>query len=91
MFICYQISSPFITGVFRTLSNIYHGALTLPVPILDEEGKKYNFFYFHTYLWFLKRFYEGIKGFMKTLKPFVAAQRSMKIKIEVNFYFKTTF
>ena len=36
-------------------------------------------FYFHTSLWCLKRFYEGLlKAF---IKPFEAPQRSVKIKI----------
>ena len=50
--------------------------LTLPVPIPDEEKKLT--FYFHTSLWFLKRFYEGFKAF---IKPFEALQRSAKITI----------
>ena len=36
-------------------------------------------FYFHTSLWYLKRFYEGLKGLHK--KPFEAPQKSVKIKI----------
>ena len=36
--------------------------LTLPVPILDEEKKLKLNFYFHTSLWCLERFYEGLKG-----------------------------
>ena len=40
--------------------------LTLPVPITDE-GEKINLnIYFHSSLWCLKRFYEGLKGFQKT-------------------------
>ena len=35
--------------------------LTLPIPIPDEENKLN--FYFHTYLWCLRRFYEGLKGY----------------------------
>ena len=32
------------------------------------------------------------KGFMKAfIKPFEAPQRSVKIKVKLNFYFKTTF
>ena len=27
--------------------------------------------YFHTSLWFPKRFYDGLKGFMKALKAFI--------------------
>ena len=44
-------------------------------------------FYFHTSLWYLKRFYEG-KAF---IKPFEAPQRSAEIKIQLNFYFSSTF
>ena len=40
-------------------------------------------FYFHTSLWCLKRFYEGLKAF---IKPFEAPQRSVKIKILLNFF-----
>ena len=39
--------------------------LTLPAPILAEEKKLYRSFYFHTSLWCLKRFYEGLKGIVK--------------------------
>ena len=39
-------------------------------------------FYFHTSLWSLKRFYEGLKTF---IKPFEAPQRSMKIKFNLMF------
>ena len=43
------------------------GYLTLLVPIPDEE-KKINWnFYFHTSLWCVKRFYEGLIGLHKTL------------------------
>ena len=42
-----------------------------------REKNKLNF-HFHTSLWCL-------------IKPFEAPQRSMKIKIELNFYFNTTF
>ena len=44
-------------------------------------------FYFHTPLWCLKRFYEGLKGLHKI---FWAPQSSVKIKIQNNFYFNTT-
>ena len=40
--------------------------LTLPVPIPDEEKKIKLNFYFHTSLWCLKSFYEGLKGLHKT-------------------------
>ena len=41
--------------------------LTLPVSILDEEKKNKLNFYFHTSLWCLKRFYEGLKGHFQVL------------------------
>ena len=64
--------------------------LTLKDPIISEICIKIKIelnFYFHTSLWCLKRFYEGLKG----LKPFEAPQRSVKMKIKLNFYFNTTF
>ena len=43
----------------------YNG-LTLSV-LISDEGKKINLnFYFHTSLWYFKRFYEGPKGLHKT-------------------------
>ena len=58
-----------------------------------REKIKSNFF-FHTSLWCLKKFYEGLKDF-KSLKAFIkhfeAPQRSVKIKIQLNFYFNKTF
>ena len=41
-----------------------------------REKNKLNV-YFHTSLWCLKKFYEGLKG----LKPYGAPYRSVKIKI----------
>ena len=38
------------------------GDLNLPVPIQDLEKKSKLDFYFHTSLWCLKRFYEGLNG-----------------------------
>ena len=37
-------------------------------------------------MWYLKRFYVGLTGLHKTFGG--TPQRSVKIKIEVNFYFK---
>ena len=54
--------------------------LTLKDPIISEsciEIKIELSFYFDTSLWCLKRFYEGIKAF---IKPFEAPQRSVKNK-----------
>ena len=49
-----------------------------------REKVKINF-YFHTSLWCLKR---SLKAF---IKPFEALQRSVKIKIWVNFYFNINY
>ena len=46
-----------------------------------REKSKLNF-YFHTSLWCLKRFYEGLKGLHK---PFEAPQRIVRVKIYFNF------
>ena len=72
-----------INGLMLTLSSFSTEAtlfqyLTLPAPILDEEKKINLNFYFHTSLWCLRRFYEGLKAF---IKPSEAPQRSVKIKI----------
>ena len=47
-------------------------------------------FYFYTVLWCLKRFYENRlpKTLEVFIKPFEAPQRSLKIKIYVNFILK---
>ena len=62
-------------------------------PIPGRRGKIKLNFYFQFSLWCLKRFYEGLKGFMKALKAFIkplgGTQRSGKIKSD--FYFNTTF
>ena len=45
--------------------------LTRPVKILGKEKINLNF-YFHTFLWRLKRFYECLKGLrLKRLKTFL--------------------
>ena len=41
--------------------------LTFLTLIPDEEKKNNLNFYFHTFLWCLKRFYEGLEGLRKTL------------------------
>ena len=43
-------------------------SLTVSVPIPDEEKKNELNFYFHTSLWYLKRFYEGLKSLDKTFR-----------------------
>ena len=65
------------------MKNAFYFILTLKDPIISEsciEIKSELNFYFHTSLWCLKQFYEGmaLKAF---IKPFEAPQRSVKIKI----------
>ena len=59
--------------------------LNLSVQILDEEKKLTSIFIFLLLCGALKGFMKALKAF---IKPFEAPQRSVKIKIEVNFYFK---
>ena len=60
-------------------------------PIPGRRGKIKLNFYFHFSLCCLKRFYEGLKGFMKALKAFIkplgGTQRSGK---KVNIIFIST-
>ena len=61
--------------------------LTLPVPVPGQGKNELNFiFTLHC---------GASKGFMKALKdfikPFEASQRSVKIKLKLNFYFNVTF
>ena len=59
--------------------------LTLPVPIPDKDKKLSQIFIFTLLC-------GASKGFMKALKvPSVVPQRSVKIKIYLNFCFNTTF
>ena len=44
----------------RKFVNISQNSLTLSAPIPDKEKKFASNFYFHTSLWCLKRFYEGL-------------------------------
>ena len=61
--------------------------LTIPVPIPDE-GKKLTQILIFTLL------YGASKGFMKDfkvfMKPFAVSQRSVKIKIQISFYFNAS-
>ena len=57
-------------------------------PIPDEEKKLTSIFIFRLLCGASKSFMKALKVFIKT---FEAPQRSLKIKIEVNFYFKLTF
>ena len=48
---------------------IFQVNLTLPAPFILESCSKIKIdlnFYFHTSLWCLKRFYEGLKGHKNT-------------------------
>ena len=50
-----------ISGIFCSVTYVFFCcSLILPVPILDEEKKINLNLYFHTSLWFLKMFYEGL-------------------------------
>ena len=63
-------------------------SLTLTVPCISEsciEIKIKLNCYFHTPLWCLKRFYEGLKAF---IKPSEAPQRIVKIKFNSFFSFR---
>ena len=62
--------------------------LTLLAPILDEDKKLTKMFIFTFLCGATKGFMKAFKAF---IKPFEAPQRSVKIKILVNFYFNTTF
>ena len=62
--------------------------LTFPVPITDKQRKLTKKFIFILLCGASKSF---IKAFKALVKPFEVPQRSLKIKIFVNFYFDTTF
>ena len=47
-------------------TNIEYCSLTLSAPIPSKEKKINLNFYFHTSLWYLKGFYEGLKDLHKT-------------------------
>ena len=63
-------------------------SLTLSVPIPDEEKELTLNFIFTLLCGASKGFMKALKAF---IKPFKVAQRSVKVKIQVNFYFTTTF
>ena len=62
--------------------------LTLNVPISDKVKKLSSIFIFTLLCGALKGFMKALKAF---IKPFEAPQRSVKIKIELNFDFNTAF
>ena len=60
--------------ILESIYNLPHFikyCLTFSVPFSKKEKKINLNFYFHTSLWCLKRFYEGLKGFHKTFKAFI--------------------
>ena len=61
--------------------------LNLPVVTQDEERKLTSIFIFTLLCGASKSFMKGLKAF---IKPSEAPQRSVKIKMKVNFYFNTT-
>ena len=69
-------------------SSSYLFELTLPVPIPDEEKKLSEIFIFTLLCGISKGFMNSLKAF---IKPSEAPQRSVKIKISLNFYFNTAF
>ena len=63
-------------------------ALTLPIAIPDEEKKINKIFIFTLLCGASKGF---IRALMAFIKPFEAPKRSVKIKIQLNFFFNRTF
>ena len=61
---------------------------TYPVPIPDKEKKLTSIFIFTLLCGASKGFIKVLKAF---IKPFEVPQRSVKIKILVNFYFNISF
>ena len=51
-----------------------------------KEKIKLKSFYFHTSLWCLKRFYEGLKGAFLGLRQFLATESPLKM-MKNAFYF----
>ena len=72
----------FYVRIFYNFFMSFCSALTLSVPIPDEERKL-------TYIFVFALLCGASKGFMKVfkpfLKPFEEPQRSFKIEIKVNF------
>ena len=61
--------------------------LTLNAPIPDKKKNLTKIFIFALFCGASKAFMKAFKTF---IKPFETPQRSVKIKIKVNFYFNTT-
>ena len=61
---------------------------TYPVPVPDKEKKLTSIFIFTLLCGASKGFIKVLKAF---IKPFEVPQRSVKIKILVNFYFNINF
>ena len=67
-----------------SLYNFILQRLTLPAPCIFEsciEIKINLNFYFHTSLWCLKRFYEGLKGLHKTFRDTTTKCENKKFKL----------
>ena len=67
-------------------NNSSYQHLTLDVPIPDKKKKLH--FYFHTSLWCLRRFYEGLKDLHKT---FWGTTKKCENKNVSYIYFNKTF
>ena len=70
-----------VSEVYLTV--LRHCALTLSVPIPDKE--KISWIFFSNFFVVPQTFYDGLKKAF--LKFFEAPQRTVEIKIEVNFLF----
>ena len=80
---CLLVAAFLPWGSWTSSIKMDHKVCFFPFPFISESLIKIKInlnFYFHTYLWCLKRFYEGVKGLHKTF-----CGTTKKIKIEVNF------
>ena len=78
-------------GKFWVILEGYYKYVNVINPSLLDPGQRQNInvnFYFHTSLWDGRRFYEGLKSF---IKPFDSPQRSVRIKIYIIVCFNTNF
>ena len=57
---------PDLINLWMIINILEIDILALPALVPDEQKKINSNFYFHTSLWCLKRFHEGLKGLHKT-------------------------
>ena len=65
--------------------------LIYPVAIPDKEKKLTSIFIFTLLCGASKGFMKALKALKAFIKPFEVPQRSVKIKILINFYFNINF